>query len=256
MRPIWECPSPPSAEIEKGTSGGPYDDRVHLRWIIGEDPDLEGYYIHRRKSTDLIDTLFATVYLTETQKTKRGTTLEWLDPDSRVGEFYHYVLFAFDRKSGRSARSDTLGYGILEKPLAYGPVTNQVVADTRPMFQFGPRSTAPNVQSYVVRVISDSAVSRVLWVSPRLPPGGYTAGERTTIQYGNGGFIRRAYLQPGKYRWRVDFQGSYAFVTADAQCGCVFDTSMCQGASSSLPRPEDLSFVTSQSAWIPFTIAQ
>lgn len=253
-RPVWECPSPPAAEQEKGINASPSDDFVHARWLIGTDPDLDGYFVHRRKSTDLIDTLFATVYLTPDQLTKRGSTLEWIDRDTRVGGVYYYVLFAFDRKGNRSARSDTVGFGTLEKPMIYGPVQNQVVTDSRPVFQFGPRSTVLYVQSYVVRVVSDSTNSQTLWVSPRRPLQGYTAGEKTAIQYGSGGFTRRAFLGPGKYRWRVDFQGSYPFVTIDAPCGCVYDTSSCPGADSSLPLPEDLSFIGSQSAWVPFTV--
>lgn len=254
-RPEWECPVPPSSEVEAGPSASPLDDFVHLRWIVGSDDDLDGYFIHRRKSTDLIDTLFATVYLTREQLANRGSTMEWVDRDSRVGTVYYYVLFAFDTKGNRSARSDTLGFGTLEKPMIYGPSQNQTVVDSRPVFQFGPRTTAQFVQTYVVRVVSDSANSQVLWVSPRRPLLGYTSGERTTIQYGAGGFTRRPFLSPGKYRWRVDFQGSYPFIDIDAPCGCVYDTAICPGASPTLPRPEDLSFISSQSAWVPFTVA-
>ena len=254
-RPQWACPQPPTAEKEGGTCAYPDDDYIHLRWIIGDEPDLEGYYINRRRSTDFIDTLYATVVLTREQLSRRGEVMEWIDRGSSPGTLFYYVLFSFDRDGHRSARSDTVAYQLLDKPYLDEPGPKDTLRDGRPTFRFGPNRTDVNISSYVLRVVTDSTSSQVVWVSPQSGmQGGYTAGEKTTVQYGTGGLIKRPTLAPGKYRWRVDFQG-ISSTKLYAPCGCVYDPVRCPGSDSSLPSPSELSFVGSQSGWRQFIIA-
>ncbi len=258
-RPQWECPTPPTAVAEAGTGAHTDDGFVHLRWLIGDDPDLEGYHIYRRVHPDTFDTLYASVALTPDQLAKPGQVIEWRDEGSVVSASeqpvaYFYVLFAFDRNGNRSPRSDTVGYQLLPKPDLYAPLPKDIVTNPRPIFTFAPSRTVEGFHTFVVRVASDSgANSRVLWVSPRLNPWQVTAGDKTEAQYGSGGIVVRDTLSQGKYKWRVDAQGMPR-TSIEAPCRCVFGPTGCPGADSNLPTPEEFSFFGSKSAWKSFTV--
>lgn len=256
-RPQWECPTPPTVVAESGTGAHPDDNSVHLRWIIGDDPDLEGYYVYRRVHPETFDTLYAAVTLAPEELAKPGQALEWVDKGSVVGTLYYYVLFAFDRKGNRSPRSDTVGYQLLPKADLYEPLPKDPVIDPRPRFRFTPsESGSIDLHTFVVRVVADSAErSRVLWVSPYLNPAGFSPGEKTEAQYGNGGIVVQPTLPTGKYRWRVDAQG-ISRTAIEAPCRCVFGPTGCPGTDTSLPTPDELSFFGSKSAWKSFTVVR
>lgn len=253
-QPKWECPRPITGAQEAGIGASPEDDGIHLRWTIGDDPDLVGYYIRRRTSDDVIDRLYTTVPLSREELANRGRTMERVDSDVEIGTTYYYVLLAYDPQGNRSMRSDTVSYMLLPKPMQYNPEPGSTVITSRPTFVFGPRETLLNVTTYVIRV-TRKTTGEVVWLSPPRTMG-YLPSELSTVLYGSGGTVALDSLPPGTYRWRVDLFCGFATESAGAPCGCVYDTARCPGADPSLPSSKDLSFIGSKSGWWEFTVAK
>ena len=252
-RPRWVCPEADTTGLVGGIGPSSSDQAMHLKWTIGDDPDLVGYILHRRTSSDLIDKLYASIPLTREQLANRGRETEFVDQSVQREKTYYYVLFAYDADSTRSARSDTLGFMLVDKPVLYTPGVGARVTTSRPTFVFGRLKADDKVLSYVVRVDSGTTADhKTMWISSRGDLG-FLVYEHAVVTYGVGGIIIRPALAPGVYRWRVGFQG-FTRDPARAPCDCVYDTVRCPDADPTLPLPEDISSVGSLSEWRGFIV--
>ena len=261
-RPKWECPRPAGDELTSGSGASHDDNHIHLRWIIGSEPELVGYQIYRRLGADAVDTLYRTYYLDREQLDLRGTgaTMEWVDSSTSLGVFAFYVLYALDDKDGISDASDTLGYMTTSKPESLIPALNEHVADSTPLFIFSTVGIEPYAVGFTVRVVTDSSTSRTVWVSSVQPFSGLTPHESQRVQYGtvdgSSGYLLRPFLSPGRYRWRADFHGLHSYYSAEATvpCYCAYDSTRCPDGDSELPPADKFYSVGSRSWWVNFTV--
>lgn len=260
-RPQWECPTPAFSPSEKGTGIVPAGRNVHLRWYIGDDPDLKGYQIYARAASDAADTLVASYVLSQEELGERGTVVEWVDPYEQITPTpVYYVLFAYTQDSIRSMRSDTMGFMVLPLPQLISPTNNAVVTESVPAFRFHPDIFSSNSTAFVVRVRADSLSRRVLWVSNRRALTGLTWEEHQTIRYGmigDEGYLLRPQLHPGRYEWRVDFVGTHRllFPSEAAPCACFSDASGCAQPDDDVPQLSDIDLARSASEWRKFVVA-
>jgi hypothetical protein len=256
-KPQWVCPvadTDTTAAIS-GISASGLDDAIHLRWIIGSDPDLVGYIVHRRSESDLIDKYYETLPLDYEQRNSPGQEIEFIDEGVAIGRMYHYVLFAYDSDSNRSHRSDTLSFGLVDKPVLVSPEHTHVVTTSTPVFTVGTQRLIAGVKSFVVFVATGENRDSLVWVSPRMAAP-LSPRIPTSVTYGTntGGTVKVEKLTPGRrYQWRVDMQGS-SNEPAHLPCECVYDTSRCANTDSGQLRPGDVSFLGSRSRWRTFDV--
>jgi len=262
--PVWECPQIPTAPVVGGVGGyggiGARSDgnSIHLRWYIGDEEELIGYQVFRRDPALNVYRRHETVVLTADQlRNRRGQPIEWIDGDVTLNQQYFYIIFAIDPDSNRSAPSDTLSYGLVGKPTLVSPDDYAQLSDPTPVFVFGHElHYLLLVNGYVLRVERDTGTDwELAWVSPQRSPALQgLPNDRTSIEYGDGGQVFLPELPPGRYRWRVDFQGVLNAIPPELPCRCVYAPSRCEGADPTLPLPSQFSHAGSSSRWREFTI--
>ena len=260
-RPVWECPQA-NISVYMDSSGFSYpeDRKIHLRWYIGPEENLEGYEIFRQSEGDIVDTLYATRYVTSEELQNPDEPIHWADPYPAENVLNYYVIYSFDSDGNKSARSDTVGYALLGKPSIQFPTGDAVIQTSRPVFQFSlAGAIGSKVNSFLIRVESDSAdASQILWISGRQSLQAYDPWSVQELQYGKGigGYTLRTELAPGRYRWRIDMQGTHSnpYLVPDYPCDCRFDPVRYPDSNPEDHEDDEFSFIGSKSGWAYFSV--
>jgi hypothetical protein len=196
--PVVLPSSEDTSSVEQGIDAISEDDWIHLEWLVGEEEDLAGYEIHRRREDESVDSLVAMLPIEEIS----GEVAFYEDEDVALRVRYFYTIKAFDEANNASTVSDTLTYMLLSKLMPDQPRGD--ITDRIPelVFQWGDDPSA--IICYVIKV--RDALNTYLWISDLLIAQGYDKPVR--IVYNVDGRANSDSLESGDYFWRIDGVGA------------------------------------------------
>ena len=261
-RPQWVCPPPLiTASMDSAGFASPEDLYIHLHWYIGPDENLAGYDIFRQTEGDIVDTLYATHYLSRDELANPSVPVHWVDRRPVADVMNYYVIYSFDSDGNRSARSDTVGYNLIGKAALVSPIEGATTSRSRPQLRFSlGQASGQRAIHYFIRVEEQAgATYRTTWISGLQPLLAYDPYWVYVWEYGRGAegaYTLDGYeeLPPGAYRWRVDLEGD-STGRPDYPCDCIFD----QRYSDADPADHEHTeypFAGSRSEWGYFNVTQ
>jgi len=195
-RPQWVEKSAPEDSVEHGIDADPIDDYIYLEWHPNSDEDISAYKIYRAEGKS--SAKFTLLTKVDAFSTFGGDTI-YIDDSVELNKIYHYYLLAVDQAGNKSEPSDTIRYGLIQKPdLNYPLILN--ISETRPEFEWHDFTSFS--YQYIIRV-EKIFPSEVIWIY-RFNKTNYADTFQSMVFDINNTASEYELTAGTYYRWRVD----------------------------------------------------
>jgi len=197
-RPHWVEKSAPEDSIEHGIDADPIDDCIFLEWHPNSDDDISAYQIYRAENK--ASAKFTLLVKVDAFSTFGGDTI-YIDDSVELNKIYYYYLLAVDQAGNKSEPSDTIRYGLIQKPDLYYPLIE--ISEKDPQFnQFEWHDFTSLSYQYIIRV-EKIFPSEVIWIY-RFNRRNYADSFQSMLFDDNKTASERELTAGTSYRWRVD----------------------------------------------------